>query len=77
MTTFEHIADLPLEVESYELEGLELDIAPEFTRLTTVVRLQGAGQEGVGEHVTYEGLDQIAFRDAGPTQPLAGRHVAR
>ena len=75
MTTFDHIADLPLEVEFYELEGLELDIAPEFTRLTTVVRLQGAGQEGVGEDVTYEGLDQIAFRDAGPTQPLAGRHT--
>ncbi len=77
MPLFDRIADLPLEVESYELEGLESDLSPEFTRLTTVVRLRGGGEEGIGEDVTYEGLDQIAFRDAGTAQPLAGRHTIR
>jgi hypothetical protein len=75
MPTFDLIADLPLVIESYELEGLEQELGPEFTRLTTVVRLRGGGEEGIGEDVTYEGLDQLAFRDAGPTLPLAGEHT--
>jgi hypothetical protein len=75
MSTYERVADLSLEVESYELEGLELKVSPEFTRLSTVVRLRGGGHEGIGEDVTYEGLDQIALRDAGAAQPLAGAHT--
>ncbi len=75
MGTYGLIADLPLEIESYELEPLELKLSEEFTRLTTVVHLQGGGEEGVGEDVVYEGLDQIAQQDAGPTQPLAGTHT--
>ncbi len=75
MSTYERVADLPLEIESYELEGLELNVSPEFTRLSTVVRLRGGGHEGIGEDVTYEGLDQVALRDAGPLQPLAGSHT--
>jgi L-alanine-DL-glutamate epimerase-like enolase superfamily enzyme len=75
MSTFERLADIPLEVESYELEGQEFQASPEFTRLTTTIRIKGAGEEGVGEDVTYDGLDHIALRDAGPVQPLAGSHT--
>ena len=75
MSTFERVADLPLEIESYELEAHELKISEDFTRLSTVVRLRGGGHEGVGEDVTYEGLDHIALRDAGSSQPLAGTHT--
>jgi hypothetical protein len=74
--TYPVLADLPLEIEAYELEGLERDVSSEFTRLSTVIRLRGGGHEGVGEDVTYEGLDQLALQDAGPSLPLAGRHTA-
>jgi hypothetical protein len=75
MTTWGRLTDLPLEIEGYELEGLEVTPVPDFTRLTTVIHLRGGGEEGVGEDVTYTGLDQIALQDAGPTQPLAGSHT--
>ena len=75
MSTYEHLADLPLEVESYELEGLERDVSSDFTRLTTVIRLRGGGHEGVGEDVTYDGLDHVALQDAGAVLPLAGAHT--
>ena len=71
MSTWETLAALPLEVEGYDLEPLELEL-PNFTRLTTVVRLRGGGEEGLGEDVTYDGLDHIAFRDEGRGHPLAG-----
>jgi hypothetical protein len=41
-------------------------------RRTTLVRLSGAGQEGVGEDATPIGEDQIAFQQAAPTQPVSG-----
>jgi hypothetical protein len=72
---YERVAELPLEVESYELEGRELAVAPEFTGLTSVIRLRGGGEEGVGEDVTYDALDHIALRDAGATLELAGSHT--
>jgi hypothetical protein len=73
MTTYEKLAGLELEVDSYELEPLEVQVSSDFTRLTTVIRLRGGGHEGVGEDVTYDALDHIAQQDAGPNLPLAGR----
>jgi L-alanine-DL-glutamate epimerase-like enolase superfamily enzyme len=55
VSTFDRVADLPLVVEGYELERLEQPISPEFTRVTTLVRLRGDGEEGIGEDVTYSG----------------------
>ncbi len=72
MSTYAKLADLPLEIESYELEPLELEVSSDFTRLTTVMRLRGGGQEGVGEDVTYDALDHVALQEAGPILPLAG-----
>ena len=66
MGTYERIADLPLEIESYELEGLELAVSSDFTRLTTLIKLEGGGEVGIGEDVTYEPLDHIALRTPGP-----------
>ena len=75
MSTYERLADLPLEIESYSLEGLERDVSSDFTRLTTTIRLRGGGTEGVGEDVTYDSLDHTALQDAGATLPLAGRYT--
>ncbi len=71
MGTFDRFADLPLEIEDYELEGLEFQ-TPGFERLTTIIRLRGGGEEGLGEDVTYDALDHIALQDAGPALDLTG-----
>jgi len=75
LSAYEQIAGLPLEVDSYGLEPHELEISSEFTRLTTVIRLRGGGEEGIGEDVTYDALDHVALRDAGPVLELAGSHT--
>jgi hypothetical protein len=72
VSTFSRLVALPVEVESYRLEPHELQASSEFTRLSTVVRLTGAGEEGIGEDVTYDALDHVALQEAGPNQPLQG-----
>ena len=75
MSTYDLLAGLPVEIDSYWLEGREQEYSPEFTRYTTVIHLEGGGEEGVGEDVTYDGLDHVAFQDAGPVLDLAGAHT--
>jgi hypothetical protein len=75
VSLYDQLAALPLEIETYELEPLAYEVAPEFTRRTTVVHLRGAGHEGVGEDVTYSPDDQEAFQSEGPTLPLNGSHT--
>jgi L-alanine-DL-glutamate epimerase-like enolase superfamily enzyme len=77
VSTYELIADLPLTIEDYVLEGRELEVNPEFTRLTTTIHLRGGDTEGLGEDVTYEGLDHVALQDAGANLPLAGSWTLR
>lgn len=72
MSLYDHVRDLPLVVERYELAGLEQVVRPDFTRRTTVVRLVGQGEEGLGEDVTYDGELQEAQQARGPVLPLAG-----
>src|SRR3954447_2979439 len=75
MATFDSLASLPVEIDGYSLEGLEANVSSEFTRLSTVIRISGGGEEGVGEDVTYDALDHVAFQDAGPVLDLAGRRT--
>ena len=70
MPLFDAVADLPLEVESYELERREFVVSPEFTRVTTLVHLRGRGEEGIGEDVTYTAEDHPPPAEL----PLAGSH---
>jgi hypothetical protein len=67
---YDAVADLALEIDSYELERLEYVISPEFTRVTTVVHLRGGGEEGIGEDVTYTSADHPPPDDL----PLEGSH---
>jgi hypothetical protein len=71
MASFDAIADLPLEIEACDFEGLSF-LNGEFERLTTVVKLRGGGHEGIGEDITYDVVDHIAQQDAGPPEGLAG-----
>jgi hypothetical protein len=75
MATYDGVRELPLEIDSYRLEGLQVQASPEFTRVTTVIHLEGGGHEGVGEDVTYSSEDQLALQAEGPTLPLAGSHT--
>jgi hypothetical protein len=68
---WKRFAQLPLEVESYELERLERPVTRGFTRVTTVVKLHG-GEEGVGEDVTWYAEAHDREQAAGPVLPLAG-----
>jgi hypothetical protein len=67
---YELVAELPLEVESYELERLEQTVSSGFTRVTTVIRLRGGGHDGVGEDIVYDGDAQREHQEAGPVLPL-------
>ena len=73
MSTFDLLADLPLEVDGYRLEGLRAEVSSGFERLSTVVHLEGGGLEGVGEDVVYQAEDQVAFQRAGAVHDLSGR----
>lgn len=73
MRTWELIADLPVRVEGYGFERLAKAVSSGFERVTTVVRLFGDGEEGVGEDVGYVAADHDALRSWGKRLPLAGR----
>ncbi len=75
MSTYSLLADLPVVVESYELEGLEQSVSSDFVRRTTVVHLHGGGEEGVGEDVIYDAEDQLRFQAAGAVLDLVGEHT--
>lgn len=75
MSTFDLLAELPLRVEGYSLEGLRADVSSNFTRLSTVVHLHGDGTEGIGEDVVYEAEDQTALQAAGPVLDLNGSYM--
>jgi L-alanine-DL-glutamate epimerase-like enolase superfamily enzyme len=72
VSEFGKLAALPVSVESYTLEAHDREFTPEFTRGSTVIRLRGTGQEGIGEDVVYDVLDHIAHRDAGPIHDFSG-----
>jgi hypothetical protein len=74
VASYDKIKDLPLKIDSYELEGRSLQFGEQFERLTTIIHLHGGGEEGVGEDVVYDALDHIALRDAGPVLDLAGTY---
>jgi hypothetical protein len=74
MASFDAIADLTLDLESCEFEGLGVTLG-DFERLTTVIKLRGGGHEGIGEDVTYDAVDHIAQQDHGPPEGLAGSHT--
>ena len=72
MRTYSRLAELPLTIESYALDGLSLSVSPKFERHVTLIRLEGRGEQGLGEDVTYDGNDQLALQQAGPFLPLVG-----
>jgi hypothetical protein len=72
MSTWERLAELPLEIDGYTLDPLQATVSSDFERKTTLIRLRGLDQEGVGEDVTYDALDHEILQAAGPMLPLEG-----
>jgi L-alanine-DL-glutamate epimerase-like enolase superfamily enzyme len=72
MSDWERLREMPVDVESFELEANDVEYSPDFTRGSTIIHLKGAGHEGLGEDVAYEVLDHIANRDLGPRFDLTG-----
>ncbi|MGD0454982.1 MAG: hypothetical protein ABSB69_15430 [Solirubrobacteraceae bacterium] len=73
MSTWETLAGLELQIEDYALEPLQATVSSEFERKSTIIRLRGAGEDGLGEDVTYDAVDHDILQAAGPTLALAGR----
>lgn len=68
--TYDRLQDLKLEVDGYALERREFEVSSGFKRITHTVCLEGDGERGQGEDITYEAEDQ----DTMPADlSLAGR----
>jgi L-alanine-DL-glutamate epimerase-like enolase superfamily enzyme len=66
------LADLPLVIEACEFDRLHAVLAYEFERVTTHVRLAGAGVEGLGEDVSPFREDGTTLHETRPSLPLEG-----
>ena len=66
------LAGLPLVIEACEYERLHAVLAYESERITTHVRLVGAGADGLGEDVSVAREDGTALHETRPALPLEG-----
>jgi L-alanine-DL-glutamate epimerase-like enolase superfamily enzyme len=77
VSLYQRLAELELTVDGYDLERLELQVDRDWVRVTTVIRLAGAGEHGLGEDVTYEAEDQNVQQRDGGKLDVAGRYTLR
>ena len=75
MSLYDRVRELPLEIDGYELEPLEHEVARGFTLRRTVVVLHGGGHQGRGEDVDYDPYVQERFQERKGELPLAGSHT--
>jgi L-alanine-DL-glutamate epimerase-like enolase superfamily enzyme len=54
---YDIVSGLPLTIDGYALERRELEVSSGFTRVTTIVALEGGGVRGEGEDVAYDPAD--------------------
>ncbi|WP_445150884.1 hypothetical protein [Baekduia sp. Peel2402] len=66
------LADLPLTVEACEYDRLHAAFPQDFERVTTHVRLIGAGVDGLGEDVSIHVEDGGSLHETQLELPLAG-----
>ena len=73
VSPYDRIADLSLAVDEYRVEPLAQRMSG-WVRRTSVVVLRGRGHEGLGEDVTWQEADQLAFQNEHGGLPLAGHY---
>ena len=66
------LAGLSLVIEACEYDRLHALLAYEFERITTHVRLVGAGADGLGEDVSVHVEDGSSLHETRPALPLEG-----
>ncbi len=71
-TLWSRLAGLALVIESCEYDRLHAVLAHESQRITTHVRLCGAGADGLGEDVSVHVEDGTSLHETQPMLPLAG-----
>jgi hypothetical protein len=69
---WDRLRALPVVVDSYELDRLSAHVTRDWERVTTRIRLRGAGVEGRGEDVSPYETEDDTLHVAGPVLPLAG-----
>ena len=70
MALYDLVRGLPLRVERFASDRREVAVSSEFTRVTTIVVLDGDGATGRGEDVTYDAKQHEDFpslRERGAT----------
>jgi hypothetical protein len=70
MQLWDRLRELELTIEGASTERASVEVSSEFTRVTTTVVLNGRGEEGRGEDVTYAAPDHDWFPQVdavGPT----------
>ncbi len=72
MSLWPKLAELPLVVEDYELDTLSAEMANGLVRTTILVRIHGAGHDGLGEDVGVMPDDEDPVAKLPATLPLAG-----
>jgi L-alanine-DL-glutamate epimerase-like enolase superfamily enzyme len=73
LSLYESVRGLPLTIERYSLAGREQGVSSGFLRKTTLISLEGGGDVGVGEDVTYDASEHDLVQARGATLPLDGR----
>jgi hypothetical protein len=66
------LAGLSLIIDACEYDRLHAVLAHEFERITTHVRLVGAGADGLGEDVSVFREDGTALHETRPSLPVEG-----
>lgn len=66
MSVWDKLRGLDLNVEEVTTERKSVDVAKQFTRVTTTVVLAGEGERGHGEDVTYTAEDHDWFPELDP-----------
>ena len=72
---YDHVAELDLEIDDYDLEQRERDTSSGFTRATTIVSLHGDGETGRGEDVTYDNDAHEALDGSAGDFPITGEYT--
>ena len=75
MSLYERVADLSLVIGAERRERRDRDTSSGFTRATTTFVLDGEGETGQGEDVTYDTEDHDALADVGDLGLIGGYTV--
>lgn len=66
---YEQVANLDLVIDRFDTTRYERAVSSDFTRVTTVVALEGEGEVGRGEDVTYDTIEHDEFQADPPVVP--------